>query len=125
LRSTKTATGELQDFTIGETGEIIGSYSNGVTRTLGQVATARFANPAGLELTGENLYRATVNSGVARIGTDAGVTNYIHSGYLELSTVDLAREFTDIIIAQRGFQANARVISTSDQMLQEVTQLMR
>ncbi len=117
--------GELEDFSITETGEIIGSYSNGVTRTLGQVATARFANAAGLELTGENLFRETVNSGVARIGTDAGVTNYIHSGYLELSTVDLAREFTDIIIAQRGFQANARVISTADQMLQEVTQLKR
>ncbi|MBU1707007.1 flagellar hook-basal body complex protein, partial [bacterium] len=92
---------------------------------LGQLGIARFANPSGLELAGDNLYRATVNSGDPKVSVESGVVNHIYSGYLELSTVDLAREFTDIIIAQRGFQANARVITTSDQLLQEVTQLKR
>jgi flagellar hook protein FlgE len=117
--------GDLQDFSITETGEIIGSYSNGVSRTLGQLALARFANAPGLELAGENLYRATVNSGDPKIGVESGVANRIYSGYLELSTVDLAREFTDMIVAQRGFQANARVITTADQLLQEVLQIKR
>ncbi len=116
--------GDLGDFSITDSGEIIGSYSNGVSRTLGQIGIARFANPAGLELAGDNLYRATVNSGDPKVSVGGNV-NHIYSGYLELSTVDLAREFTDIIIAQRGFQANARVITTSDQLLQEVTQLKR
>jgi flagellar hook protein FlgE len=117
--------GDLQDFSITETGEIIGSYSNGVSRTLGKLALARFANAPGLELAGENLYRATVNSGDPKIGVESGVANRIYSGYLELSTVDLAREFTDMIVAQRGFQANARVITTADQLLQEVLQIKR
>jgi flagellar hook protein FlgE len=117
--------GDLQDFSITETGEIIGSYSNGVSRTLGQLALARFANAPGLELAGENLYRATVNSGDPKIRVESGVVNRIYSGYLELSTVDLAREFTNMIVAQRGFQANARVITTADQLLQEVTQIKR
>jgi len=117
--------GDLEDFSINETGEIIGSYSNGVSRTLGQLAVARFANAPGLELAGENLYRATVNSGDPKIRVESGVVNRIYSGYLELSTVDLAREFTDMIVAQRGFQANARVITTADQLLQEVTQIKR
>lgn len=117
--------GDLQDFSITDVGKIIGSYSNGVSRTLGQIGIARFANPAGLELAGDNLYKSTVNSGDPKIQVESGSVNHIYSGYLELSTVDLAREFTDIIIAQRGFQANARVITTSDQLLQEVTQLKR
>jgi flagellar hook protein FlgE len=117
--------GDLQDFSITDSGEIIGSYSNGVSRTLGQIAMARFANPSGLELTGENLYRATMNSGDPKVRFEGGTVNRIYSGYLELSTVDLAREFTDMIVAQRGFQASARVIATADQILQEVTSLKR
>ncbi|MFH1010063.1 MAG: flagellar hook-basal body complex protein, partial [bacterium] len=117
--------GDLEDFSITQSGEIIGSYSNGVSRTLGQIGVARFANASGLELAGENLYRATVNSGDPKVRVESGVMNRIYSGYLELSTVDLAREFTDMIVAQRGFQASARVITTADQILQEVTQLKR
>jgi flagellar hook protein FlgE len=117
--------GVLQDFSVDSTGTITGSYSNGVSRTLGQIALARFANPSGLELSGENIYSATVNSGDAMIGLETGTVNQIYSGYLELSTVDLAQEFTDMIIAQRGFQANSRVITVADQLLNEVTQLKR
>jgi flagellar hook protein FlgE len=117
--------GVLQDFTVDTTGKISGSYSNGVTRTLGQIALARFANPSGLQLAGQNVYGATVNSGDAMIGLESGSVNQVYSGYLEMSTVDLAKEFTDMIIAQRGFQASARVISVADSLLNEVTQLKR
>jgi flagellar hook protein FlgE len=117
--------GVLQDFAVDSTGKITGSYSNGVSRTLGQIALARFANPSGLELTGENIYKSTVNSGDAMIGLETGNVNQLYSGYLELSTVDLASQFTDMIIAQRGFQASARVISVADQLLNEVTSIKR
>jgi flagellar hook protein FlgE len=116
--------GVLQDFSVDSTGKITGSYSNGVSRTLGQIALARFANPSGLELSGENIYSSTVNSGDAMIGLSGNV-NQVYSGYLELSTVDLAQEFTDMIIAQRGFQASSRVITVADSLLNEVTQLKR
>lgn len=117
--------GVLQDFSVDSSGKITGSYSNGISRTLGQIALARFANPSGLQLAGENIYRATVNSGDAMIGLESGNVNQIYSGYLELSTVDLAEQFTDMIIAQRGFQASSRVITVADQLLNEVTQLKR
>ncbi len=117
--------GVLNDFTVDGTGKITGSYSNGVTRALGQIALARFANPSGLQVAGENIFRGTVNSGDAMIGLEAGNVNQIYSGYLELSTVDLAEQFTDMIIAQRGFQASSRVISVADSLLNEVTQLKR
>lgn len=117
--------GVLQDFAVDSSGRITGSYSNGISRTLGQIALARFANPSGLQLAGENIYRGTVNSGDAMIGLESGNVNQIYSGYLELSSVDLAEQFTDMIIAQRGFQASARVITTADQLLNEVTQLKR
>jgi len=117
--------GVLEDFTVDASGKIEGSYSNGITRTLGQVEVARFANPAGLQLTGENIYGATVNSGDPMIGLDSGTTNQIYSGYLEMSNVDLAKEFTDMIVAQRGFQASSRVITVADSLLNEVTQLKR
>jgi flagellar hook protein FlgE len=117
--------GVLQDFTVDSSGKITGSYSNGVTRTLGQIALARFANPSGLQLSGENIYGATVNSGDPMIGLGNGNVNQIYSGYLEMSNVDLAKEFTEMIVAQRGFQASARVISVADSLLNEVTQLKR
>ncbi|MCB1059364.1 MAG: flagellar hook protein FlgE [Calditrichaeota bacterium] len=119
------AMGVLSDFTVDNSGKIIGSYSNGVSRTLGQIALARFANPSGLTLAGENIYSATVNSGDPLIGVDTGNVNEIYSGYLELSTVDMAEQFTEMIIAQRGFQAASRVITVADQLLNEVTQLKR
>ena len=117
--------GVLQDFSVDSTGKITGAYSNGVSRTLGQFALARFANPSGLQLAGQNIYSGTVNSGDPMIGLESGNVNQIYSGYLELSTVDLAEQFTDMIIAQRGFQASARVISVADSLLNEVTQLKR
>ncbi len=119
------AMGVLSDFTVDNEGKIIGSYSNGISRTLGQIALARFANPSGLTLSGENIYSATVNSGDPLIGVDNGNVNQIYAGYLELSTVDMAEQFTEMIIAQRGFQAASRVITIVDQLLNEVTQLKR
>jgi flagellar hook protein FlgE len=117
--------GVLSDFTVDGSGVINGTYSNGITRTLGQVALARFANPSGLQLAGENIYQSSVNSGDPLIGVDNGNVNQIYSGYLELSTVDLGEQFTDMIIAQRGFQASSRVITVADSLLNEVTQLKR
>ncbi|MCC6475828.1 flagellar hook protein FlgE [bacterium] len=119
------AMGVLSDFTVDNAGKIIGSYSNGITRTLGQIAIARFANPSGLTLSGENTYSSTVNSGDPLIGVDNGNVNQIFAGHLELSTVDMAEQFTEMIIAQRGFQAASRIITVADQLLNEVTQLKR
>jgi flagellar hook protein FlgE len=116
--------GTLQSFTIDATGTIVGSFTNGTTQTLGQVALADFNNPAGLERTGDNMYQTTANSGSALLGyAGEGATSSIASGSLEMSNVDLAQEFTDMIVAQRGFQANGRVITTADQMLQDLVQL--
>ncbi len=117
--------GVLQDFIVDSTGIISGTYSNGITRTLGQIAISRFANPSGLQLAGENIYHSTVNSGDPLIGVDNGNVNTVYSGYVELANVDLGHEFTDMIIAQRGFQASARVITVADSLLNEVTQLKR
>jgi flagellar hook protein FlgE len=116
--------GTLQSYSIDATGTIIGSFTNGTTQTLGQIALADFNNVSGLERIGGNMYQVTANSGSAITGYAAeGSTSSIASGALEMSNVDLAQEFTDMIIAQRGFQANGRVITTSDQMLQELVQL--
>ncbi|MBU0690616.1 flagellar hook protein FlgE [bacterium] len=119
------SSGVLSDFSVDNSGKIVGSYSNGESRVLGQIAIARFSNPAGLTLAGDNIYSATVNSGDPQIGLEAGTVNKIFSGFIELSTVDLAEQFTDMIIAQRGFQSNSRVITVADQLLNEVTQLKR
>jgi flagellar hook protein FlgE len=116
--------GSLQTFTIDTAGTIIGSFTNGTTKTLGQIALADFNNAGGLERIGDNMYQVSSNSGSALIGyAGEGATSSIVSGALEMSNVDLAQEFTDMIVAQRGFQANGRVITTSDQMLQELVQL--
>jgi flagellar hook protein FlgE len=117
--------GVLSDFSVDNAGKINGSYSNGESRVLGQIAIARFSNPAGMTLAGDNIYSATVNSGDPQIGLESGTVNQVFSGFIELSTVDLAEQFTDMIIAQRGFQANSRVITVADQLLNEVTQLKR
>jgi flagellar hook protein FlgE len=107
--------GILESFTVNTDGVIVGNFSNGVTRNLAQVSLARFNNPAGLESLGGNLFRQTMNSGEALIGANTDERGgTIHSGYLEMSNVDLSQEFTRMIVAQRGFQANARVITTSD-----------
>jgi flagellar hook protein FlgE len=116
--------GELQNFTIDATGTILGSFTNGTQQVLGQVALADFNNPQGLQDVGGNLYGTSANSGEALVGfAGEGAVSTIASGSLEESNVDLAREFTDMIVAQRGFQANSRVITTSDQMLADLVQL--
>ncbi len=118
--------GTLDDFTIASTGEIIGVFDNGQRRLLGQIALANFKNPAGLEKTASNLYRTTANSGQAMVGVPgAGGFGNLVPGALEMSNVDLSREFTNMITTQRGFQANSRIISTSDEMLQEVVNMKR
>ena len=116
--------GELSHITIDSTGVISGVYTNGVAQDLARVVLATFNNPTGLVRVGDNLYDVSGNSGQAVVG-DAGSTiqSTITSGALELSNVDLVEEFTKMIIAQRGFQANARVITVSDRILEEVVRL--
>lgn len=118
--------GALTTFTVSQSGEVLGIYSNGVTKRIGQVALALFTNPGGLMKVGGNAYLPTVNSGEPIIGpADTGGRGKIASGYLEMSNVDLAQEFTSMIMAQRGFQANSRVITASDEVLQELVNLKR
>ena len=118
--------GTLTSFTINKQGYITGLYDNGHTQDIARIALANFNNPAGLVKMGDSLYRVTGNSGMPRIGVPglAGRGN-IASGSLEMSNVDLAEEFTSMIVTQRGFQANSRTITTTDQMLQELLNLKR
>jgi len=118
--------GYLDTFQIDSRGVITGVYSNGTNRSLGQVALASFINPGGLEKNGESTFMQTINSGEANIGPSgiAGKGKFV-SGALEMSNVDLAEQFTDMIVTQRGFQANSKSITTSDTMLQELLQLKR
>jgi flagellar hook protein FlgE len=113
-------------YSVNETGQVIGVYSNGLKEVLGQVAMATFKNVNGLEKVGDSGFRATVNSGYAQVGTpgSAGMGAVVN-GALEMSNVDLAQEFTNLIIAQRGFQANSRVITTSDEILQDLVAMKR
>lgn len=117
--------GTLQGIFIDTNGQIFGNFSNGETEVLSQLLLANFTNPQGMERVGDNLYRHTSNSGAPRITDASQAGSKINSGYLEMSNVDLSREFTDMILVQRAFQASARVISTSDQLLQEITTLKR
>jgi len=120
------AAGTLQGFSLAKDGTLMGQFSNGSTVALGRVALATFANPGGLEKEGNSGYRATANSGAATVGAPGspGIGS-LASGSLEMSNVDLSQEFTNLIVAQRGFQANARIITTSDEVLQELTNLKR
>lgn len=121
------AAGSVTDlYTAPNTGEIYLVYSNGLKQKVGQLALARFTNPAGLVRVGENLFKAGLNSGEAMIGTpNSNGRGSVTSGALEASNVDMAQEFTNLILAQRGFQASSRVISTSDEILQELVNLKR
>ncbi|MBS3872628.1 MAG: flagellar hook protein FlgE [Firmicutes bacterium] len=118
--------GELATFSIGRDGVITGTFTNGAVRDLGQIAIAHFASPEGLMKTGSNLYEASSSSGEAIIG-GAGIDGRgtVETGTLEMSNVDLASEFTEMITTSRAFQANSRVVTTSDEMLQELIQLKR
>lgn len=118
--------GYLEDYRVDQSGVITGVYSNGNNRAIGQVALATFVNPGGLEKTGDTNFRASINSGLPDVAT-VGVAGKgsIIAGALEMSNVDLAEQFTDMIVTQRGFQANSRTIQTADQLLQEVLTLKR
>jgi len=120
------AAGGLQSFAINSDGTLLGSFSNGLKQAIGRVALGNFANPSGLEKSGSSLYRVTVNSGDAQVGAAGnGGRGSLSGGSLEMSNVDLSAEFTNLIVAQRGFQANSRVITTSDEVLQELVNLKR
>ena len=119
--------GAMSGVSISTDGKILASYDNGTTKLLGQIAVATFPNPSGLEKVGDNLYTSTMNSGqFDGIGQDvtSGAGSF-STGVLEMSNVDLSAEFTDMITTQRGFQANSRIITVSDSMLEELTNLKR
>jgi len=118
--------GFLRGFYFGADGSITGRFSNGQTKILGAVAMANFNNPGGLQREGESMFAATLNSGQALVGLPGeGGNGQLKPGSLEMSNVELASEFTNLIIAQRGFQANARSISASDEMLADIVNLKR
>ena len=118
--------GLLEQIAIDESGNISGIFSNGVTRVLAQIMLADFTNQAGLRKSGNSLFQSSPNSGDAIEGVaGATISGTMTSGALESSSVDIAQEFTSMITAQRGFQANARIITTSDQMLDELVNLKR
>ncbi|MGI6610610.1 MAG: flagellar hook protein FlgE [Limnochordia bacterium] len=119
------AAGTLKEVAIDESGHLIGVFSNGVNRVLGQLALATFVNPEGLQRVSGNLFAETLSSGGADTrapGKDRGTLN---PGYLEMSNVDLTQEFASMILSQRAFQANSRLITAADELLQEVINLRR
>ena len=119
--------GEFVTMNVGSDGLITAIYSNGEQQAVGQIALAYFENPSGLQKTGGNLYIPTTNSGDFDKGLKPGSAGVgtLNPGTLEMSNVDLSREFTEMITTQRGFQANSRIITTSDEMLQELVNLKR
>jgi len=119
--------GALSGIAIQNDGMIYASYDSGQSRLLGQIAVASFANASGLAKEGDNLYSATLNSGTFDgIGTDISSNgDYMSTGVLEMSNVDLSTEFTEMITTQRGFQACSRIITVSDTMLEELVNLKR
>ncbi|MBO5293291.1 MAG: flagellar hook-basal body complex protein [Lachnospiraceae bacterium] len=120
--------GNLSGISIQDDGMIYASYDNGQRRLLGQIAVAKFANASGLEKAGDNLYKQTLNSGEfdgIGVTVDSDGEGYFSTGVLEMSNVDLSSEFTEMITTQRGFQANSRIITVSDTLLEELTNLKR
>ncbi|MDF2504501.1 flagellar hook-basal body complex protein, partial [Clostridium sp.] len=131
--TTPTNTFRVTSFSIGRDGVIIGTLEDGRTTAIGQIAMASFKNPAGLSKQGKNLYSSSVNSGDATLRSGAGNTANDNSGgygdalqnMLEMSNVDLAQQFTDMIVASRAFQANGKAITTGDDILQDIINLKR
>ncbi len=121
------APGTLEDVAIAPDGSLMGMYTNGQQRLLAMIPLAKFTNPSGLQRAGGNMFQTTANSGDFNgIGVEASDRgSSMSSGQLELSNVDISQEFTDMIITQRGFQANSKTITTSDEMLQELVNLKR
>lgn len=120
------AAGSIKKFNVSASGEIVGMFTNGESEVIGTILLADFDNNAGLQKLGSNLFKDTVNSGVPKFGI-AGTNAFgkIAPGAIEMSNVDLSKQFTEMIITQRGFQANTRVITTSDEILQELVNLKR
>jgi flagellar hook protein FlgE len=126
LSQNGSAAASLSNLSIDQYGYIVGVFSNGQSKQLAQIMMATFPNLNGLTSVGENMYTVSANSGnplIGEPGESTGTT--IQSGALEQSNVDLSEEFTRMIVSQRGFQANARVVTTSDNLLQEITNLVR
>lgn len=126
LSQNGSASATLSNINVDQYGNIVGVFSNGYSRTLAQVMTATFSNLNGLTSVGDNMFSVSANSGdplYSALGEESGTT--LQSGALEQSNVDLSEEFTKMIVSQRGFQANARVITTADSLLQEITNLVR
>ena len=119
------AAGTLASIAIDKTGTITGTYTNGMKRTEAQVAVAQFTNPGGLSKVGESLYEESNNSGKPNVNTAASFGATITPSALEMSNVDVANEFTDMIITQRGFQTNSKIITVSDEMLETVVNMKR
>ncbi len=119
------AVGKMISVAFQTDGKVIASYDNGDTVCIGQIAVASFANAAGLEKIGDNLFASTLNSGMANVNDVTAFGDDMSSGVLEMSNVDLATEFTNMIVTQRGYQANSRVITTSDTMIEELLNLKR
>jgi flagellar hook protein FlgE len=118
--------GTINDFTISTNGEVVGIFSNGERKVLAKVGLADFDNPAGLLKIGGNMFVDSPNSGTPKYGSpSSGSFGDLSPGALEMSNVDLSLEFTDMISTQRGFQANSRIITTTDEMLQELVNLKR
>ncbi len=116
--------GSLASYSISPDGTIQGLFTNGMKQPLGQIAMATFNNPGGLTKVGNSEYAESVNSGAAQVGpSGTGSRGHLASGELEGSNVDLSQEFTNLIIAQRGFEANSKVITTSDEVLQDLVNL--
>ncbi|GAA1436031.1 flagellar hook-basal body complex protein [Mycobacterium cookii] len=117
---------EMTSYSIGSDGVLRGTFSDDVQRDIAIVAVADFTNPAGLERVGETAFRASANSGAPEFGVAGqGSRGDLMGGTLEMSNVDLSAEFTNLILAQRGFQASSRVITTSDQVLEELVNIKR
>ncbi|GAA2023297.1 flagellar hook-basal body complex protein [Nocardioides kribbensis] len=117
---------ELTSYSFGSDGKLRGVFSDGVQRDMAQLALADFNNPMGLERVGETAFRESANSGPADLGVSGeGSRGTLMAGALEMSNVDLAAEFTNLILAQRGFQASSRVITTSDSVLEDLVNIKR
>jgi flagellar hook protein FlgE len=126
LTQNGSATGSLQSFSVQPDGVVMGVFTNGVKQPIAQVAVATFNNPGGLEKAGNSDFVAGPNSGVPQIGVaGTGGRGSLVGGALEMSNVDLATEFTNLIVAQRGFQANSKIITASDEILQDLVNLKR
>ncbi len=125
-KGTGNVAGEMKGISIDEDGFVYGSYNNGSKRCLGQIPVATFNNPSGLEAVGDSLFQESLNSGIFDgVGEEVSISGSFTVGALEMSNVDLASEFTTMITTQRGFQANSRIITTTDSMLEELVNLKR